>query len=227
MSVTNLVKLGTTISSLYEVESNTLKVVSHLKTFRGTVFARTLQKQGELLKEMRGDIEYEIDGYLYTDNCTMYRRRMRNMKNFKCLLSEIYSKRAQIAMRQARRLCKEHEGVAGAAFVQLAHKFKNVSNLINITSADSFVNVLIQSYKEIARELNDMSRLLKGYGHSTAEKVIGVYARLMMKQAEYLETEFGRLYDDATPFAIDAHRDHLLTFSRSMSVDVEEQLIAA
>jgi len=152
---------------------------------------------------------------------------MRNLENFKCLLSEIYAKRAQSALHQARRLCREYEGVAGAAFVQLAHKFKHVSRQIDLTSTDSFVCVLAQSYKEIARELNDMSRLLRGYGHSTAEKVIGVYARLMEKQAEYLEKEFGSVRDGATPFSIDAHREHLLSFSRSMSVDVEDQLIAA
>mmetsp|Transcript_10693 Transcript_10693/g.16064 ORF Transcript_10693/g.16064 Transcript_10693/m.16064 type:complete len:90 (+) Transcript_10693:81-350(+) len=76
MSVTNLVKLGTTISSLYEVEAYTLKIFSHFETHRGTLFAQTLQEQALLLNELKSDIDLEIDGFcLCTDACTEYRRR--------------------------------------------------------------------------------------------------------------------------------------------------------
>lgn len=128
-------------------------------------------------------------------------------------------------MHQARRLCKEYEGVAGAAFIKLAHIQLKISNRITDASIYSFVDVLVQSYKDIALELNDMTNILRGTKFVIAAKVIGVYARLMEKQAEYIEKEVGS-FCVISSMTVDSHREHLLSFSRSMSTDVEDQLIA-
>jgi len=227
MSITNLVKLGSTISSLYEVEAYTLKIFSNFETHRGTLFAQTLQEQALLLNELKSDIDLEIDGYcLCTDACTEYRRRMRNLANFKNLIGEIYAKRGQSTMHHARRLCREYEGVAGATFIKLAHTLLQISNKIAEASTDLFVTVLVESYKEVAQELNDMAKFLRGTKFGPApEKVIRVYARLMDKQAEYLGKEVGTFYKGNTSFTIDTHREQLLAVSRSMSTDVEDQLV--
>uniref|UniRef100_A0A7S2JSU9 Uncharacterized protein n=1 Tax=Leptocylindrus danicus TaxID=163516 RepID=A0A7S2JSU9_9STRA len=152
--------------------------------------------------------------------------RMRNLANFKNLIGEIYAKRGQSTMHHARRLCREYEGVAGATFIKLAHALLQISNKIAEASTDLFVTVLVESYKEVAQELNDMAKILRGTKFGPApEKVIGVYARLMEKQAEYLGKEVGTFYKGNTSFTIDTHRERLLAVSRSMSADVEDQLV--
>ena len=179
--------LSSALTTLFEIEQHTLAIFSTLKSFQSRKFCIAMEEQSVLLEKFSKDVAAEVSAHSYSDSCTKEERFRLSLSSICRLLDQIYNRRHEVTMRQAKVLNINGEDVAGCLMLKLSHNFKQTCRRIRLVNDEqTLISVLQLSCNDRVTIFSNMSLSLEKQ-YSSITKVIQAYKKLMKKQYDHLQ----------------------------------------